>query len=293
MPELKEILANTYCNAVAEYFSRNKLSIDEDLTNLSPQEQEAALYQIITNYSAEKSKVIEKWANTPLEELQGSTPDQAISDLSSLEQVFEIFTHIARAADEHPPALLIKKLQQYGNDAVSQLYQLAVDNRDGEPPADYLFAASVITLGTMVMDECIEALITLAYQVEKEPQLEQIEAALKLHKDRTIEPILERMGDTGFGNVETMLLYVLACSGANDDRIYRLIRSAFRTMDNKMHAILCFEVYGDGRAVPMLRSFLEKNAHGLPDRVFHQIVGTIRRLGGNTEDFMNAHHHAH
>ncbi len=295
MTELKEILTNSYRKAVTDYFENNKMAFDNDLKKLSHAEQEEAIYQMIVRYTSEKIGMIEKWSGTPLDELQGLTPAQVIEDMHELDQVFELFTHMACYADEELPILMIYKLQQFGQEAVTRLFRLAMENREGQPPADYIFNAAVSALGSMKLDECVERLIELADQVTKDPQLEQIEDALKRHRERVIEPLLKRLENPKWDKVEAVLLYALAYGGAEakDDRIYRLLRSAFRTMEDKTAPILCFAVFGDGRAVPMLRSYLEKNADDMPDRLFHEIIGTIRGLGGNADDFMQHHHHHH
>lgn len=295
MTELKEILTDSYRKAVTDYFDKNKMVPDKDLQKLSHAQQEEAIYQMIVRYASEKIGMIEKWSGTPLDELKGSTPAAVIEDMSDLDQVFELFTHMACYADEELPILLINKMQQFGSEAVSRLFQLAMENRTGQPLADYLFSAAVSSLGVMKQDECIGWLIELADHVDKEPQLEQIEDALKRHREHLIEPLLARLENPKWDKVEAMLLYALAYGGseAKDDRIYRLLRNAFRSMEDKTTPILCFAVFGDGRAVPMLRSFLEKNEHNIPDKLFHEIIGTIRNLGGDTEDFMQHHHHHH
>lgn len=266
-----------------------------DMTKLSAAEQEEALYQMIVQYASEKVGLIEKWSGTPLDELQGKTPAEIIEGMADLDEVFEVFRHMACFADEELPILLIYKMQQFGQEAVTRLYRLTLDSRDGATPAEYLFSAAVSSLGIIKLDECVERLIELAYQVNKDPQLEQIEEALKRQGGRVIEPLIARLTDAGLGKVEQMLLYVLAYTGseAKDERIYRMLRNAFRTLEDKMPAVVCLSVYGDGRAVPMLRSFLERYADDIPDRTFHEIIGTIRNLGGETEDFMQHHHHHH
>lgn len=293
MPELKEILTNSYRQAVIDYFDKNKMVPEKDIQKLSHAQQEEAIYQMIVRYASEKIGMIEKWSGTPLDELKGSTPAQVIEDMHELDQVFELFIHMACYADEELPILLIYKMQQFGSEAVTRLFQLAMENREGQPPADYLFSAAVSSLGVMKLEECVGRLIELADQVNNEPQLQQIEDALKRHRERVIEPLLLRLENPKWDKTEAMLLYALAYGGAEakDDRVYRLLRSAFRLMEDKITPILCFAVFGDGRAVPMLRSFLEKNAHDIPDRLFHEIIGTIRNLGGETEDFMQHHHH--
>lgn len=295
MTDLKEILTSSYRKAVTDYFEKNKMAPDKDLQKLSHAEQEEAIYQMIVRYASEKIGMIEKWSGTPLDELQGSTPAQVIEEMQDLDQVFEVFTHMATFADEELPILLIYKMQQFGQEAVDRLFRFAMENREGQPPADYLFSAAVSSLGIMKLEECVGRLIELADQVTKDPQLEQIEDALKRHRENVVEPLLARLENPKWDKVEAMLLYALAYGGAEakDDRIYRLLRNAFRSMEDKTTPILCFAVFGDGRAVPMLRSFLEKNEHDIPDRLFHEIIGTIRNLGGDTEDFMQHHHHHH
>lgn len=292
---MKEALTNSYRKAVTEFFDKNKMVPDKDMTRLSAAEQEEAIYQMIVQYASEKIGLIEKWSGTPLDELQGKTPAEVIEGMTDFEEVFEVFRHMACFADEELPILLIYKMQQFGQEAVSRLYQLALDSKDGTTPAEYLFSAAVSSLGIIKLDECVERLIELAYQVNKDPQLEQIEEALKRQGGRVIEPLIARLTDTGLGKTELVLLYALAYTGAEakDERIYRMLRNAFRTLEDKMPAVVCLSVYGDGRAVPMLRSFLERHADDIPDRMFHEIIGTIRSLGGETDDFMQHHHHHH
>ena len=44
------------------------------------------------------------------------------------------------------------------------------------------------------------------------------------------------------------------------------------------------QAYGDGRAVPMLRGYLERN-RDLDRALYYEIVGTIRSLGGRNRGF--------
>ncbi len=295
MPELKEILTESYRKAVTDYFDKNKMAPDKDISKLSHAQQEEAIYQMIVRYTSEKIGMIEKWSSTPMDELQGSTPAMVIEDLRELNEVFDIFTHMASFADEELPILLVYKLQQFGSEAVTKLHQLALENKEGQPPSDYLFSAAVSALGVIQLEECVDRLIELADQITKEPQLEQIEDALKRHRERVVEPLLKRLQDAQWSKTEQTLLYALAygAAEAKDDRVYQMLRSVFRVLEDKTTPILCFGVYGDGRAVPMLRSFLEKNAQNIPDRLFHEIIGTIRSLGGQTEALEDHHHHHH
>ena len=42
---------------------------------------------------------------------------------------------------------------------------------------------------------------------------------------------------------------------------YIVSLAGFRTMEDKMPAVICLNAYNDGRAIPMLRGYLERNTN--------------------------------
>ncbi len=65
------------------------------------------------------------------------------------------------------------------------------------------------------------------------------------------------------------------------ENTYRLLKESFRKTANKGLAARCIADYGDGRAVPMLRSYLEKNTDSIDKNTAIDIQGAIIALGGN------------
>lgn len=288
MSDIKEVLADSYRQIINDYFKEKEESLG-NVDKLSTEAFENSLAHIMEKYSSERQNVIERWGNTPLEALQGVSPAQTIEKMDNLDDVFELFIYMAHNSDEEIPNLLIEKLKEFGQDAVLRLVQLA-RNSTGENEQAYLdFHSAVKTLGEMKLEESIAPLIELAYEAEEqEIKLEHIQEALRNLGKRAIDPILNQLENKEFGNVESMLIYVLSILGrqSNDDRIYRQLRKAFRSMDDKIPAVLSFTVFEDGRAVPMLRNYLEKNKAGLPENVFYEILGAIQKLGGTTTDLI-------
>ena len=65
--------------------------------------------------------------------------------------------------------------------------------------------------------------------------------------------------------------------------VYRCLKNAFQSMDNKLIGALCLKSYGDGRAVPSLRGYLEKNRGKVDQETFNEIISVIRSLGGSID----------
>lgn len=284
MLNLKEVLTNSYCEVIRNHLENNMLTGNR---KLSAEKQEFEFYKYLEQYEREKEELILKWADTPVEELNGSTPSELISGMENFADVFDLYLYMAEHTDEEVPPVVIKRLKDFSNEAVPALADLA-NSCLNNGNTDIDFIAAVSALGKIGNKDSIDKLINLAYSMnEKNLDLDYVEEALRHAGSGTIEPILEILDKGEMGKVEKMLLYVLASVGANhkDDRIYRLLRSAFRTMDDKMLAVNCLNEYGDGRAIPMLRGYLERNSK-LEKNLYFEIVGTIRNLGGITDDLL-------
>lgn len=286
MPDLKGVLAASYCSVIRDHFKNNPV---EGMDHLSIEKQEYELYKQLNQYEHEKEEVIQKWANTPIETLNGASPKDIISNMEEFSDVFDLFLYMVDHADEGIPHIIIEKLKEFKGKAISSLANLAHEHLNSGN-CDDVFIASVLTLGEFKLVDSVVQLIDLAYQLNEKNlklELDHIEDALLNAGICTIEPILEILENEEMGKVENMLLYVLASVGSEfkNDRIYKKLRSAFRTMDEKMQAVICLNAYGDGRAVPMLRGYLERN-NNIDRNLFYEIIGTIKSLGGRTDEFL-------
>lgn len=68
------------------------------------------------------------------------------------------------------------------------------------------------------------------------------------------------------------------------DEIYNALRSAFRYMSNKIYAVICLADYGDDRAVPMLKSYINRNQSTIDRDLFYEIMSAVQALGGDISD---------
>lgn len=283
MVDIKEVLSNSYCSIIRDQFNESFIEQKEEL---SAEIQEIAFIDLLEQYETQKEEIMQKWANTPIDELGGTTPTEKINSIQEFSEVFELFIYMIEHTDEDVPSILIERLKDFGHIAIQALSDLAnahLDNQD-----DIFLVGALSALAEFRTFETVKLLIDKAYQLnEKKFEIEHVEEALISSGPCVIEPILEIVESKQMEDVEKMLLYVLSVvsSDAKDERIYRILKSAFREADDKMHAVICIGEYGDGRAVPMLRGYLQKNSDIERD-LYYEIVGTIQQLGGRVDEFL-------
>ncbi len=86
-------------------------------------------------------------------------------------------------------------------------------------------------------------------------------------------------------NVDYLLVFLTENAKAEpEEESYQMLRRAFKSMSEKIIPIICLGDYGDGRAVPLLRSFVERGAASEDRALLAEALSSIKRLGGNVDD---------
>ena len=68
------------------------------------------------------------------------------------------------------------------------------------------------------------------------------------------------------------------------DSIFLCLRECFRKMERKVIGAICLGDYGDGRAIPALKGFIDRHSDHIDRQLFYEILSSIKRLGGNVSD---------
>lgn len=68
------------------------------------------------------------------------------------------------------------------------------------------------------------------------------------------------------------------------EEIYFALRSAFRYMRNKIYAVICLADYGDPRAIPMFKNFINRHQKTIGRELFYELMSSIQKLGGDISD---------
>lgn len=230
------------------------------------------------------------WLCTPLESLDGMTPQDYLDSIDCLDTLAEMFSYGVIVCDDGLPEIFIDKLRSYGEKAVDLLINAAVSYGSGTC-GDELLAPlmAVRLLGKWKVNGAVEPLLKLLNTGDERDGLlhETIKDALVCIGEPALEGIFKVL-DSGSCPCETMeyLLMALVDIGKKNrnDLIYMHMKKAFLEMPRKIIAASCLGDYGDGRAVPALRGYLEKKRQQMDKETFYEIVSSIKRLGGRTDD---------
>lgn len=234
---------------------------------------------------------VENWESTPLDGLDGLTPAEYFRSIEDLGSLIEVFKAGAALCDERLPDLLVEELKKFGIGAVNALVDIACGHSISHEEGDSLLVPlmAIKLLGEWKADRALCPLIRLMGEIppQNELLLEGIRDAFINIGAPAVDVIVRHMEEAKkIGDAEEYLLTALATAGSGNktEQAYRCLKNSFLKMENKAIGAICLGIYGDGRAIPALRGFIEKNAGCIDRETFYEIKYAIRRLGGNADD---------
>ncbi len=111
--------------------------------------------------------------------------------------------------------------------------------------------------------------------------------------DAVVIPVTKRIHEeieegTAEDNGTDYLLQALTYVAKQEEKLredfYPVLRTAFRTFSDKQIPVICLGDLGTVRAIPLLRSYIEKNEKTISRELYYEILSSIKRLGGSTKD---------
>lgn len=111
-----------------------------------------------------------------------------------------------------------------------------------------------------------------------------VQAALPLIEHISTELDGDRADKNGTDYLVQDLTAIAKFDESLRDRVYPILRKAFRVMSNKTITVLCLGDFGTARAIPLLRTYVEQNASSIDRALYYDILSAIQRLGGSTKD---------
>lgn len=231
-----------------------------------------------------------KWLNTAIEKLAGKTPVEYMNSIDGLDNLMVMFSQGAVICDDGLPEIYLQKLKECGEDAVDALISLAVQSDSCKN--DDAFLSPLMAVKVLGKWKVQRAAVPLIKTLDSEGEIldlmfETVKDALVDIGSPALDSIAEALESEKYSQTaDEYLLMAFAEIGKNNrsDKVYALIKKAFLKMPEKLIAASCLGDYGDGRAIPVLRGYIDKNGQS-PDReTFFEILSAIKKLGGNTED---------
>lgn len=277
------IVFESYNLAIEQSFDRLFNSQDKDVLKEIKGKEEVFIAKNLKN-------AVNVWSDTALFDIGNKTPRQYFWDIEELDCLIDMFKLGAVMCDEALPHVFIERLRALGEKSIEMLLKLAIDKELVENEEDVFIAiAAVRVLGQWKAAEAIKPLLDVVLSLNESNELyvEELCRALSEIGEASILPvvnILDYASDLGY--IHEHLLGVLADIGkrVKSEVVYKGLKNAFVKMENKIYGAIYLGEYGDGRAIPALRGYIEKNRSSIDRDTFYQIVTAIHSLGGDIED---------
>lgn len=232
----------------------------------------------------------EKWLSNSFDELDRKTPGEFLKTIDNIDTLIEMFRYGAVVCDDDLPEIFVDKLKEFEDQVTEILLKIALEPAN-EGSDDELLAPimAIRMLGRWHVERAVEPLISI---IDTDKPLfdllyETVKEALINIGMPAVDTICSTLDSGNMPqNSAEYLLMALAEIGRDNkcDRIYKQLKKAFLQMPQKIVPANCLANYGDGRAIPALRGFLEKNGKTIEKDTYYEIVSVIKRLGGCTDD---------
>ncbi len=236
--------------------------------------------------------VMDEWENTSLNELDGMTPKQYFESLSSINEIIELYALLEEKNGGILPNGFTERVKKLEDVVVPDLLVISDSIDLGESKClNPTQKASVHIVETLGNPQFINQLLKVISQLDDEKSDEETFTRI-MDAIRAIgEPALDSLIDLVENRTKKDRLYIYLiltiskiASSSKSERIYSLIKNCFRKSEKKYVEANALAIYGDGRAVPAIRGYVEKNLEDLSYWEYTQLRDAVLLLGGNVSD---------
>jgi len=235
-------------------------------------------------------QVENNWLNQSITEIGDITPKEYINSLKSLEDIFELFIEMASVSDVGVPDILMHKLKEQAKPAADMLFSFVRGSMESTDQSSIIAVTqSVYAIGCLKCEEYKEQLIKLLSEFSNDEMLsEAVCAAISEYGDSILEDLFNAFQTE---KQEVVKEYLLTCVAEiskqyHSDEIFYFLKNAFKAMENLRLVVEVLGDYGDGRAIPFLRGYVQKNANEMDKTTFNHIRAVIKKLGGEIKDLV-------
>jgi len=289
------LLFDEYNRKLGEVYDEILEGVTSEATLSSPEFQANLQNSVINS--------LQPWFAVELEGLSGGTPEAFFDELVTLDDVMDVFAIAAQKIDGDMPDYLMLRVGAFGDESSARLMEMALAHdwtpeegletdafRDGLA----IDLAALRVLGQWMYAPAVEPVLNrfCALAEPDEYIADGIKAFVVPFEEQIVPQIAAKIDsalDSGLkGPYEYLVIFLTEIGRAEpDEDIFQCLKKAFRSMEHKVIASICLGDYGDGRAVPLLKSYLVRNIRSIDRQFFYETVSAIKRLGGDISDIQD------
>ena len=289
------LVFNAYNRALSDVYETVLDDVEQESELASPAFQEYLQNSVLN--------ALQPWFSEPLEGLQDETPEAFFDSILSLEDALEVFDIAAEKVDGDLPDLFLLRLSAFGEDALEALIEKAFTH-DWEKPDEMdemdfhdLLAIDIAALRLLGLWKEVKSINPvlerfLNLEAPDEYLADGIKAYVQGFEEQIIPDLIAYLSEPKnpeLGGAYEYLLIFLTDAGkiVPEEEIFQCLRASFRRMKNKVIAAICLGDYGDGRAVPLLKSYIDRHINEIDQQFFYETLSAIKRLGGEVGDIQD------
>ena len=299
--EIKEILGRY--DQIEALILEQKVDEYADSVGQVPEGSDAASFEeYIQDIAREETEKATKALEYEPDEKLGGRSLREVFDAMSLEEKEEVLEYSAVTLDRGVPKSIIASIANDDRDAVRDYCSSVIGNSawtdeelDDENKLfeiEYQKVKACLDVLIEMQEFCfVKAVIDrfMSYPQTKEFVAESIKDYVVGGADVSV-PILMNIIEEGLdsgleGPAEDLVIMLAEIGMANpSEEIYQTLRHAFRAMTNKIYAVICLAEYGDDRAVPLMKNYINRHQDSIDRDLFYEMMSAIQKLGGDISD---------
>jgi len=235
---------------------------------------------------------IRTWENEGIAELQGITPKEYFSSLESVNEIIEIISFITTDIDIILVPSLVNKIIELKDSISDELFRILENMQVDESKClNNQQLAAIKIAGISALPKYLNPILNIFTQLDSEKTDEDTYAVLTrslvdigMPALNSIINMIENSGQND--KLYPFLIDVVAKIGHDNksEDIYNFLKKQFRNSEFRVIEAKALATYGDGRAIPAIRGYIEKNLDEISSEEYDLLRHAILDLGGNTDD---------
>lgn len=287
-----QFIAESLAKSIKKHITNFKKSNRKLLKSIEDSMDCHGFTNLMTQAIVEIIKVMGEWEEKSFPELDGLTPKQYFDSLNTINDFVELVSLLEAKNKGILPVGLFERIKKFDDAFSDDLLNALESIQLGEEKCFSSEQKAIVRItGILGLPKFINALIGIIYQLDNEKSNEDTFTALMNAITGIGEPALESLINL-VENIEKkgrlygyLILTIGKIASENkSERIYRLLKDYFRKSENKVIEANALAVYGDGRAIPAIRGYVERNLEDLSYWEYSQFREAVLLLGGNMSD---------
>lgn len=285
---LAESLAKVINKQIDQFAKSNKKLLKSIKNSMNPD----VITDLMMASSTQSSKAMEEWEETSFAKLGNMTPIQYFDSMNSVDDIVKLISLFEEKNGGIVPSGLYDRISSlddsFSDGLLSFLQSIKlVESKSFNSIQRAAFRIAHIVASPKFTDVLLSFISQLDNEESDDETFMLVTDVIEDIGEPALEPLINIVESTEKkGRLYEYLILTIGriATDNKSERIYRLLKDYFRKSENKVHGADALAAYGDGRAIPAIRGYVERNLDNLSEWEYTQFRDAVIQLDGNMDD---------